>query len=198
MMPICLFCWPPPAAGNRLFLLPMHHVLISSCLLGNPVRYDGRGVSHDDAVLARWLKEGRVVAACPEVAGGMPIPRPPAEIEPGRDAASVLAGHARVVAVTGDDVTTPFVHGAREALAAAQRHGIRVAVLKEGSPSCGSGYVYDGHFAGRRQPGVGVTAALLRRAGIQVFSEHQWAEAGAFLADLEAGDDRRGRGLEGR
>jgi uncharacterized protein YbbK (DUF523 family) len=166
----------------------MHPVLISSCLLGNPVRYDGRGVPHGDAVLARWLQEGRVVAVCPEVAGGMPIPRPPAEIEPGRNAASVLAGGARVVAVTGEDVTAPFVHGAHEALAAAQARGIRMAVLKEGSPSCGSGYVYDGHFARRRQPGMGVTAQLLRGAGLQVFSEHQWAEAAAFLAELEAGD----------
>jgi uncharacterized protein YbbK (DUF523 family) len=164
----------------------MHHVLISSCLLGNPVRYDGRGVPHDDAVLARWLREGRVVAVCPEVAGGMPIPRPPAEIEPGKDAASVLSGQARVVAVTGEDVTMPFVRGAREAVAAAQARSIRIAVLKEGSPSCGSGYIYDGHFAGRRQPGVGVTAELLRRAGLHVFSEHQWADAGALLNELEA------------
>lgn len=168
----------------------MHHVLISSCLLGNPVRYDGRGVPHDHAVLARWLQEGRVVAVCPEVAGGMPIPRPPAEIEPGKDAASVLSGDARVVAVTGEDVTVPFVRGARAALAAAQARGIRLAVLKEGSPSCGSGYVYDGHFASRRQVGIGVTAELLRRAGVHVFSEHQWAEAGALLAEMEARDAR--------
>ncbi|WP_286898621.1 DUF523 domain-containing protein [Achromobacter sp. UBA2119] len=168
----------------------MHHVLISSCLLGNPVRYDGRGVPHGNAILARWREEGRVVAVCPEVAGGMPIPRPPAEIDPGENAASVLAGRARVVAVTGDDVTAPFVRGAHEALAAAQARGIRMAVLKEGSPSCGSSYVYDGHFAGRRQPGMGVTAQLLRGAGVHVFSEHQWAEAAAFLAELEADDAR--------
>ena len=168
----------------------MHRVLISSCLLGNPVRYDGRGVPHGDAILARWREEGRVVAVCPEVAGGMPIPRPPAEIDPGENAASVLAGRARVVAVTGDDVTAPFVRGAHEALAAAQARGIRMAVLKEGSPSCGSSYVYDGHFAGRRQPGMGVTAQLLRGAGVHVFSEHQWADAAAFLAQLEADDAR--------
>lgn len=166
----------------------MQHVLISACLLGKPVRYDGRGVPHGHAVLTRWQAEGRVVAVCPEVAGGMPIPRPPAEIEPGRDAASVLAGRGRVVAVSGDDVTASFVHGAREALAAAQAHAIRIAVLKEGSPSCGSGYVYDGYFEGRRQPGVGVTAELLRTAGLHVFSEHQWDEAGVLLAKLEAGD----------
>lgn len=166
----------------------MHLVLISSCLLGSPVRYDGRGVPHGDAVLARWRKEGRVVAVCPEVAGGMSIPRPPAEISPGENAASVLSGRARVVAVTGEDVTAPFVRGAHEALAAAQTRGILMAVLKEGSPSCGSGYVYDGHFARRRQPGMGVTAQLLRGAGLHVFSEHQWTEAAAFLAELEAGD----------
>ncbi|MGV2906036.1 DUF523 domain-containing protein [Achromobacter sp. AGC25] len=164
----------------------MQYVLISSCLLGNPVRYDGRGVPHGDAVLTRWLAEGRVVPVCPEVAGGMPIPRPPAEIEPGRAAAAVLDAGARVVAVTGEDVTQPFVQGAHAALAAAQEHGIHVAVLKEGSPSCGSGYVYDGHFAGRRQTGVGVTAELLTRAGLRVFSEKQWAEAAACLAAWEA------------
>lgn len=168
----------------------MQYVLVSSCLLGNPVRYDGRGVSHDNAVLARWRQEGRVVSVCPEVAGGMPIPRPPAEIEPGADAAAVLAGRARVVAVSGENVTTPFVHGAREALAAASRHAIRVAVLKEGSPSCGSGYVYDGHFAGRKLPGAGVTAELLGRAGVRVFSERQWREAQDCLASLEAEDGR--------
>lgn len=164
----------------------MQYVLISSCLLGNPVRYDGRGVPNDDAVLTQWLAEGRVVPVCPEVAGGMPIPRPPAEIEPGKVAAAVLDAGARVVAVTGEDVTLPFVQGAHAALAAARERGIRVAVLKEGSPSCGSGYVYDGHFAGRRQPGVGVTAELLTRAGVQVFSEKQWGEAQACLAQWEA------------
>ncbi len=166
----------------------MEYVLVSSCLLGKPVRYDARAVSHDNAVLARWLKQGRVVAVCPEVAGGLPVPRPPAEIEPGAAAATVLAGRARIVAVSGEDVTAPFVQGAREALAAARRHAIRVAVLKEGSPSCGSGYVYDGHFAGNKIPGSGVTAELLAQAGVRVFSEHQWREARDWLARLEAGD----------
>lgn len=167
----------------------MQYVLISSCLLGNPVRYDGRGVPHDDAVLARWRQEGRVVPVCPEVAGGMPVPRPPAEIEPGKRAADVLVNGARVVAVTGEDVTWPFLQGGHVALAAARQRGIRIAVLKEGSPSCGSGYVYDGHFAGRRQPGVGVTAELLTQAGVHVFSEKQWAEAQACLSRLEAEDE---------
>lgn len=167
----------------------MQYVLVSACLLGKPVRYDGRAVPNDHAVLAGWLAAGQVVSVCPEVAGGMPIPRPPAEIEPGATAAAVLAGRARVVAVSGDDATQPFVNGAHEALAAARKHGIRVAVLKEGSPSCGSGYVYDGRFAGVKQPGVGVTAQLLTDAGVRVFSEHQWAEAQACLAQLQAQAD---------
>lgn len=166
----------------------MQYVLVSSCLLGNPVRYDGRGVSHDNPVLARWRDEGRVVVVCPEMAGGMPVPRPPAEIEPAADAAAVLAGRARVVAVSGENVTAPFVQGAQAALATARKHAIGIAVLKEGSPSCGSGYVYDGYFAGRRQPGVGVTAELLARAGLRVFSEKQWQEAQDCLARLEAAD----------
>lgn len=164
----------------------MQYVLISSCLLGNPVRYDGRGVPNEDAVLRRWRDEGRVVVVCPEVAGGMPIPRPPAEIAPGNRAADVLAGNARVIAVTGEDVTVPFVQGGHAALAAARAHNIRIAVLKEGSPSCGSGYVYDGHFARQRQAGMGIAAHLLTQAGIQVFSEKQWAEAQACLSQLEA------------
>lgn len=162
----------------------MDYVLVSACLLGQPVRYDGRSVPDGDAVLAAWQHAGCVIAVCPEVAGGLPIPRAPAEIEPGATAMGVLAGHARVMAVSGDDVTTHFVQGAHAALAVARRHHIRVAVLKEGSPSCGSSYVYDGHFARHRQPGAGLTAQLLRQAGLQVFSEKQWAQAHAWLNDL--------------
>ena len=166
----------------------MQYVLVSACLLGHPVRYDGRSVPGDHAVLARWLDAGQVVPLCPEVAGGLPIPRPPAEIEPGADATAVLAGRARVMTVSGQDATQPFVDGAQQALDLARRRGIRIAVLKEGSPSCGSGYVYDGSFSGQRQPGAGVTARLLAGAGVRVFSEHHWAEAAACLARLEAGD----------
>lgn len=164
----------------------MQYVLVSACLLGHPVRYDGRSVPGDHNVLAGWLDAGRVVPVCPEVAGGLPVPRPPAEIKPGADAVAVLAGRARVMTVSGEDATRPFVAGAQQALDVARRRAIRIAVLKEGSPSCGSGYVYDGSFSGQRQPGVGVTAHLLAEAGVRVFSEHQWAEAAACLARLEA------------
>ena len=168
-------------------------VLVSACLLGRPVRYDGRGASRVHPVLARWQAEGRVVAVCPEMAGGMPAPRPPAEITRGDGGARVIAGLARVVDVTGADVTTPFVAGARAALEAARQHGIALAVLKEGSPSCGSGYIYDGSFSGQRLPGQGVTAALLADAGLRVFSEHEFDTADAMLASESASTPTPGR-----
>ncbi len=166
----------------------MEFVLVSACLLGSPVRYDGTHKRADHRVLARWLEEGRVVAICPEVAGGMPVPRPPAEIAGGGGGARVLAGLARVVDADGNDVSSAFAAGARLALQQARARGIRVAVLKEDSPSCGSGSIYDGSFTGQRIPGRGVTTALLEDAGIRVFSEARLAEADALLRSLEAGD----------
>ncbi|ANY89936.1 MULTISPECIES: DUF523 domain-containing protein [Pseudomonas] len=150
-------------------------VLVSACLLGQPVRYDGRDSGHPD-ILQRWQAEGRVVPLCPEVAGGLPTPRPPAEI-PGGQGAAVLDGRAQVVTVTGMDVSEAFLAGAREALALVRQHGIRVAVLKAGSPSCGNRLTYDGTFSGVKVPGEGVTTALLRREGVQVFSELELEDA---------------------
>jgi uncharacterized protein YbbK (DUF523 family) len=164
----------------------VQRILVSACLLGHAVRYNGLDKKSDHDVLARWVADGRVVAVCPEVAGGLPVPRPPAEITGAAGGALVLAGHARVIARTGEDVTAEFVHGAEHALAKAQEHDIRVAVLKEGSPSCGSSFSYDGTFSGVRVPVPGVTAALLQRHGIRVFSEGQWAEADAAIGALEA------------
>lgn len=150
-------------------------VLVSACLLGQPVRYDGRASGHPD-LLQRWQAEGRVVPLCPEVAGGLPTPRPPAEI-PGGQGAQVLAGQARVIAVSGEDVSEAFLAGAQLALALVRRHGIRVAVLKSGSPSCGNRLTYDGSFSGVKVPGEGVTTALLRREGVLVFNEMELDQA---------------------
>lgn len=155
-------------------------VLVSACLLGQPVRYDGRASGHPD-VLQGWQAEGRVVPLCPEVAGGLPTPRPPAEI-PGGQGRAVLNGQARVVTVTGEDVSDAFLAGARLALELVRRHGIRVAVLKSGSPSCGNRLVYDGSFTGEKVAGEGVTTALLRREGVQVFSELELEDAQQALA----------------
>ncbi|WAF86161.1 DUF523 domain-containing protein [Metapseudomonas otitidis] len=164
----------------------MQKILISRCLLGQRVRYDG-GAHGPYDLLQRWQDEGRVVPVCPEVEGGLPTPRPPAEI-PGGQGLQVLEGQARVMTDGGEDVTTAFVAGARLALELVRRHGIAVAVLKARSPSCGNEEAYDGTFTGARIPGEGVTAALLRQAGVRVFNETQLEAAQACLAALEAGD----------
>ncbi len=158
-------------------------VLVSACLLGQPVRYDGRASGHP-GLLQRWQAEGRVVPLCPEVAGGLPTPRPAAEI-PGGQGAQVLDGTAQVLTLAADDVSAAFLAGARQALALVRRHAISIAVLKSGSPSCGNRLTYDGTFSGVKVPGEGVTTALLRREGVQVFSELELDAAERALALLD-------------
>jgi uncharacterized protein YbbK (DUF523 family) len=165
----------------------MHSVLISACLLGDPVRYDGRHKRADSKILQRWLDEGRVVPVCPEVAAGLPVPRPPAEIS-GGSGESVIDGRAQVRDPDANDMSAEFIAGANHALHLARSKGIRIAILKEGSPSCGSGHIHDGTFSGTNVPGQGVTSARLERAGIRVFNEKQFAEAQALLLELEAHD----------
>jgi uncharacterized protein YbbK (DUF523 family) len=154
--------------------LPLTHtppkILISACLLGQPVRYDGKGKPFSHPAIERWQSEGRLVTICPEMAGGMPVPRPPAEIEKGASGLDVLEGRARVLEVTGGDVTAEFIAGAEKALAFARANGCTHALLIDGSPSCGSLAIYDGSFSGVKHAGNGVTAALLEKAGIAVFS----------------------------
>ncbi|MDO9322345.1 MAG: DUF523 domain-containing protein [Pseudomonas sp.] len=162
----------------------MQKILVSACLLGQPVRYDG-GVHGPFAALLQWQQQGRVVALCPEVAGGLPTPREPAEILGGQGG-QVLDGLIAVRTVTGEDVSAAFVAGAQIAERLVQQHGIRVAVLKARSPSCGNHQNYDGSFSGTLVAGEGVTAAALRRLGVQVFNEAQLPEAEAALLALQA------------
>ena len=138
-------------------------ILVSACLLGSPVRYDGSSKTLAHSLLDLWGREGRLVPICPELAAGFPVPRPPAEI----------AGEGRVLEADGRDVTALYLAGAEAALALAREHGCAFALLTDASPSCGSASIYDGTFQGRRQSGEGVTTALLRRNGIEVFSETQ-------------------------
>jgi uncharacterized protein YbbK (DUF523 family) len=166
----------------------MEFVLVSACLVGSPVRYNGAHKRSGSDVLRRWLDEGRVILVCPEVAGGLLVPRPPAEVWRGLGGANVLAGQAKVVDPQGNDVSVAFLAGANHALLQAKLKGVRVAVLKEGSPSCGSSYIYDGSFSGTRVPEKGVTSALLEHSGVRVFSEEQFFEANQFLLALEAGN----------
>lgn len=163
----------------------MNKVLISACLLGREVRYDGGGNPQQSTILERWQSEGRIVPVCPEVAGGLGVPRPPAETV-GGDGRAVHAGEARVLTHDGRDVTDAFVKGARAALAAAEADGIKVAVLKARSPSCGNERVYDGTFSKSLVDGVGVTTALLEQHGIAVFNEDQFEAADRALCELEA------------
>ena len=162
-------------------------LLVSACLLGRPVRYDGAAKTLQDDCLARWVAEGRVVAACPEVMAGLPIPRPPAEIADAQSGAAVLRGDARIIEADGSDVSDKYVHGAQTALALALAHGCRFALLTDGSPSCGVTFIYDGMFTGRRHAGDGVTTALLRQHDIQVFSPRSIAEL-ARMMDQARGD----------
>jgi uncharacterized protein YbbK (DUF523 family) len=162
----------------------MIRVLVSACLLGERVRYYGADAAAGSPILDGWLAEGRVVRFCPEVAGGLGVPRPAAEIS-GSGGFAVLEGAARVLTRAGTDVTASFLSGARQALAAALAEGVRLAVLKDGSPSCGSSFVYDGSFNGTRRSDRGVTTALLEREGIRVFSEAGLEEAEEYLRALE-------------
>lgn len=161
----------------------MEKILVSRCLLGHRVRYDG-GAHGPFDLLGVWQSEGRIVPLCPEVAGGLPTPRPPAEI-PGGQGGAVLDGRLPVVTVGGEDVTAAFVAGAEAALELIARHSIRLAVLKARSPSCGNLENYDGSFSGTRVAGEGVTAAALKRAGVAVFNETELVAAQRLLAALE-------------
>jgi uncharacterized protein YbbK (DUF523 family) len=160
----------------------MQKILVSRCLLGHRVRYDG-GASGPFDQLQQWFDEGRVVPLCPEVAGGLPTPRAAAEI-PGGQGAQVLDGQALVTTTEGEDVSAQFLSGAYQALELVQKHSIRVAILKANSPSCGNRLTYDGTFSGVKVSGEGVTAALLKRHGVQVFSELELPQAAQALAML--------------
>jgi uncharacterized protein YbbK (DUF523 family) len=151
----------------------MEKILISACLLGKPVRYDGKIKPFADSRLAGWKRQDRLMAFCPEVAGGLPIPRTPAEIQGAGGGEAVLAGTARVIDKTGRDVTEQFIKGAFLALEACRLHEIRTAILTDLSPSCGSTRIYNGRFVRETITGTGVTTALLRQHGITVFSQYQ-------------------------
>lgn len=156
-------------------------ILVSSCLAGLSTRYDGKDNYREE--IAELLRRGQAVLVCPEQLGGLPTPRPPAEIV-GGGGDDVLDGRAKVMTAEGADVTKAFILGAEQTLLTAKTVQATAAILKESSPSCGGVKIYDGTFSKSKQPGAGVTAALLRRHGIAVYSEEN---AGPFLKQL-AGD----------
>jgi uncharacterized protein YbbK (DUF523 family) len=164
----------------------MRKVLISACLIGERVRYDGKAKTCNDAILKQWLAQGRVVPICPEVAGGLPVPRQPAEISGGRGE-DVLNNCADVISRNGQITTEAFIAGARLTGDLLRKTDAVLAVLKDGSPSCGSNYIYDGTFSGRRIPGNGVTAALLKQQGVKVFSEKEIEKTAGYLRSTDGG-----------
>jgi uncharacterized protein YbbK (DUF523 family) len=160
----------------------MLKILVSACLAGYPVRYNGKAKLTNSEWLTHWHDEGRLVTLCPEVAAGFMTPRPPAEIQLCRTGADVLAGNATIKDNTDADVTALFLRGAHLALERAREENCRYALLADGSPSCGSSFIYNGAFSGQIHPGTGVTAELLRQHGIRVFSDSQIAELAALIA----------------
>lgn len=121
---------------------------------------------------------------CPELAAGLPVPRPPAEImlAEGRD---VMRGQARIIENTGTDVTGHYQLAAWLALRAAQEAGCTAALLTDGSPTCGTQFIYNGSFSNQRKSGMGVAASLLSGHGIAVFSETQFAELVNWIEERE-------------
>lgn len=153
----------------------MIKILVSACMMGNKVRYNGCDLSIESHTFRDLINAVEVVPFCPEVAGGLPTPREPAEIRDG-DSSHVLNGTTQVITQSGNDVSSAFINGARLALATCLQQGISYALLTESSPSCGSNNIYNGRFEGIKIPGKGVTADLLQQHGIQVFSQYQLAE----------------------
>ena len=148
-----------------------YKILISACLLGERVRYDGKTNRLDNKLLDKWLAEGCLLSICPEVCGGLAIPRPAAEIQQG----------GTIKTQAGTDVSTAFQKGAEHALAAALKFNIKIAILTEKSPSCGSAQIYNGQFERRLIAGQGLTTQLLRANGIQVFNQFQLHKVEALL-----------------
>tara|TARA_B110000881_G_C18573489_1_gene517051 strand:- start:1211 stop:1732 length:522 start_codon:yes stop_codon:yes gene_type:complete len=162
----------------------MNKILISACFLGQKVRYNGEIKSLIDMPvktneaqsviekqlflwqkLFHWQQEGRLFSICPEVIGGLSVPRDPAEI-------NQITG--KVITINQVDVSEAFNIGAQHALDLCKRYNIKFALLKEFSPSCGSTSVYDGHFNGEKISGQGITSKLLIAHGIQVYSEQSF------------------------
>jgi uncharacterized protein YbbK (DUF523 family) len=158
----------------------MIKVFVSACLFGEPVRYSGTELLFGDETLRQWLDEGRAMSFCPEVASGLTVPRPPSEIR-GGSGADVLEGDARVYNIESEDLTDNFIKGANLALKFVFSNKLGLVILKDGSPSCGSTYIYDGMFTGLHKNGMGVTAALFQKNGIPVFNQNQVPEAAAYL-----------------
>ncbi len=141
----------------------MKNILISACLLGVACRYDGLSKPLEADIIEKLRKQYHLIPICPEIMGGLPTPRVPSEITP----------DGKVLNRERKDVTENYNRGAREALRLAQMLHCEIALLKERSPSCGTGKIYDGSFTKTLTDGNGITADLLQKNGIQIFRESE-------------------------
>ena len=155
--------------GSPCVWLEKLNILISACLLGDRVRYDGKCKSYDISKLERY----NLISCCPEVDGGLSVPRP----------ASELQKDGKVINVEGLDVTSFFEKGADKALKLVKAHDIKIAILKSKSPSCSNKMVYDGSFSGTLVEGKGLTVELLESCDVKVFDEHEIDEALVYMKE---------------
>ncbi|MCX6797741.1 MAG: DUF523 domain-containing protein [Candidatus Falkowbacteria bacterium] len=144
--------------------------LCSACLLGVNCRFNGKSKPNEKIIALS--KKGILIPACPEQLGGQATPRPDAEIQ-GGDGSGVLNQKAKVIESDGNDVSSNFINGAEEVLRLVKLFNINEAILKQRSPSCGSGQIHDGTFSKKIINGDGVTTALLKRNGVKVISEEE-------------------------
>ena len=135
-------------------------ILVSACLMGVGCRYDGK--SNQLPQLEQLMKQHTCIPVCPEIFGGLPTPRVPAERQ-----------GSKIMTQDGQDVTQQFVRGTAEVLRLADLYHCKAALLKERSPSCGSGHIYDGTFTGTTIPGDGCFVRILKEHGIEVISEKE-------------------------
>ena len=143
-------------------------ILVSACLLGEPCRYDGQ--SKPCPAVITLSKRHELIPVCPEVLGGLPTPRPASEIQT----------DGRIKNTAGIDVTSEYALGAKETLEIAKANNCTLAILKEKSPSCGHGQIYDGSFTKKLISGNGMTADLLETNGIRVIGEHELEQINEF------------------
>lgn len=138
-------------------------IMVSACLLGDNVKYNGSNNKNNE--LIEFLKNYEVFKVCPEVMGGLSIPRIPSEI---RD--------KKIINREGIDVTKEYELGAKEVLEIIKKENIKIAILKENSPSCGSNYIYDGTFNHKLINGLGITSKILKENGIIILNEYNYKE----------------------
>ena len=138
-----------------------YEYIVSGCLCGEKVRYDGKTKTIDK--IKKLVTEGKAITVCPEVLGGLPVPRNPCEIQ-----------NNKVINTLEEDKTSNFKIGAGKTLELCKKHKIKKAILKDKSPSCGTNYIYDGTFTNKLIKGQGITTKLLQENGIEVISDEEY------------------------